>query len=730
MIFRNNSSSIVLLIVVTTLNLFSCTNKDVDPISTPPAKFTITTSAGPGGTISGSQSSIESGQSVKITATAQQHYQLKEWTGDCGSFSKDDLEIAVTASKNCEVRGEFKKISYTITATSTAGGSVDEAELSREQGQTATFTAVPDEGYEFSGWQAAEDTDCPTFVNPSNTKVSFTVAGDCSLEALFVQAPRTISTSVGEGGEITETQTVNDGEEVVISATPEDHYLLKSWEGSCGEFNSEEATISFIASKNCEIKAVFEKVEYSITIISSKGGSVSESELIKEHDQTVTLTVTPEEGYVFDMWETAEDTDCPKITDASDPKLEFTVVGDCQLRAIFTESIRIISTSADEGGEITPTQEVNDGEEVVITATAQEHYQLGVWEGNCGEFNSEETTISFIASKDCEIKAAFTKVSYTISAKSADGGNVEFSESEFEFGDSVTITARADDGYIFNQWSVSSDSDCPEIDTTNEIIQIVVEGDCHLEASFTFGDNSDEEQQGTTETDSTTTDTPINTSGTTGTLWAVGDAVPGGWDFNDDTVEFTQTIDGIWSANIELKHGVFRFLQTFGTWDTNNNYAYYSNEGFEIDANFENDGSGDENFRFIGIPGSYTLAIDANNKMINLEEIETRLPSLWAVGDAVPGGWDFNSDTVEFPQVTENVWTAEIALSSGGIFRFFQTFGTWDTNNNYAFYSGEGYTIDSNFSEQDAADKNFLFTGTTGSYVLTINGNDKTITLE
>ncbi|MDO5980802.1 glycoside hydrolase family 53 protein [Flavivirga spongiicola] len=212
-------------------------------------------------------------------------------------------------------------------------------------------------------------------------------------------------------------------------------------------------------------------------------------------------------------------------------------------------------------------------------------------------------------------------------------------------------------------------------------------------------------------------------------LWTVGDAVPGGWGFNDDTIEFTQTFGGIWTANLDLNSGVFRFFQTFGTWDTNNNYAFYANEGFEIDANFENDGSGDENFRFIGTPGAYTLTINANNKKITLEEYD-KLPSLWAVGDAVPGGWGFNDDTVEFTQSSENIWSAEIALSNGGIFRFFQTFDTWDTNNNYAFYAGEGYTIDTNFSEQDAADKNFLFNGTTGLYTLTINGNDKTITLE
>ena len=212
-------------------------------------------------------------------------------------------------------------------------------------------------------------------------------------------------------------------------------------------------------------------------------------------------------------------------------------------------------------------------------------------------------------------------------------------------------------------------------------------------------------------------------------IWAVGDAVPGGWGFNDKTIEFKQTFSGIWKANLELNEGIFRFFQTFGTWDTLNNYAFYEQAGYDIDTNFENDGSSDANFKFIGTPGAFTLTINANTKKITLEDYQT-WPSLWAVGDAVPGGWDFNDDTVEFKQTVENIWSAKIKLTNGGIFRFFQTFGTWDTNNNYAFYKSEGYTIDANFTEQDAADKNFLFTGETGEYTMTIDGNEKTITLE
>lgn len=101
-------------------------------------------------------------------------------------------------------------------------------------------------------------------------------------------------------------------------------------------------------------------------------------------------------------------------------------------------------------------------------------------------------------------------------------------------------------------------------------------------------------------------------------LWTVGDAVPGGWAFNPSTVEFIEAKPNIWSASIILSNGVFRFFHEFNTWDTNNNFAYYEDAGYTIDANLENDGSGDANFKFVGTPGAYKLTIDGNLKTITL----------------------------------------------------------------------------------------------------------------
>lgn len=172
-----------------------------------------------------------------------------------------------------------------------------------------------------------------------------------------------------------------------------------------------------------------------------------------------------------------------------------------------------------------------------------------------------------------------------------------------------------------------------------------------------------------------------------------------------------------------LGNAHFRFFTTVGDWNSGQDYSFYENDGYTIDARLENVPAGD-NFNFTGTPGIYTITIDKNTKTIELDESG----SLWAVGGAVPGGWGFNGDTIEFVENTPDIWSSSITLSND-FFRFFQTFGTWDTNNNYTFYADEGFMIDSNFSEQDHDDRNFEFIGSPGTYMMTINAVEKTITL-
>ena len=486
MIFQNYRYSLFAFVLVLLL-LFSCNAPEVvpevpfEPIA---PKFTIATSAGVGGSITDSQS-IDAGQSVTIIATAQKNYQFKEWTGDCGSFSPDNSEITISASKNCQIRAEFEKIIYTIRANSKGGGSISESELLREQGQIASFTAEPDEGYQLSEWTLAEGSECPDLIFVKN-KVSFTVEGNCSLEAVFTKAPRTITIEEHQNGEISinPSETVEHGDEVKITAIADEHYAFKGWSGSCGEYGTDESTITIILVVDCTISAVFEKISYTITATSSDGGSVSDEELSIVYGEAAALTAIPEEGYQFSRWMSE---DCPTLAGSLDVEAEFSVEGNCSLVAVFTKALMTITIEENENGQIIitpPSPTVEHGEKVQISATANDHFVFKSWEGTCGEFNSRSRTISFDVTKNCEIKAVFEEVQYTITAKPSEGGNVSDTVLNKTYGQEVELTAEPDQGYSFTQWATTGD-DCPTLlDSTSPNVAFIVEGDCQLDASF------------------------------------------------------------------------------------------------------------------------------------------------------------------------------------------------------------------------------------------------------
>lgn len=207
-------------------------------------------------------------------------------------------------------------------------------------------------------------------------------------------------------------------------------------------------------------------------------------------------------------------------------------------------------------------------------------------------------------------------------------------------------------------------------------------------------------------------------------IFAVGEALTDiGWNFSPDGEVFCQ--NDILQRKFRFTNGTnFRFFEESGVWTSGLGYNYYIGEGYTIDTNLEAVDDGDDNFVFVGESGIYTITINNIEKTI----VVTPSGSLWAVGGAVPGGWGFNDDTVEFVESAPDIWSASITLSND-IFRFFQTFNVWDTNNNYAYYYDESYTINANFENDGSGDANFKFIGTPGTYILTIDAVNKTITL-
>lgn len=111
-------------------------------------------------------------------------------------------------------------------------------------------------------------------------------------------------------------------------------------------------------------------------------------------------------------------------------------------------------------------------------------------------------------------------------------------------------------------------------------------------------------------------------------LYTVGAAITQtGWDWGNPG-KFYCDGNGAYSTYLELTaytgndDGNFRFFTADSDWNSGRNYPYYADAGYTIDANFEDAGDGDNNFRFTGADGFYILTVDDVNKTITLTAAE------------------------------------------------------------------------------------------------------------
>jgi hypothetical protein len=118
-------------------------------------------------------------------------------------------------------------------------------------------------------------------------------------------------------------------------------------------------------------------------------------------------------------------------------------------------------------------------------------------------------------------------------------------------------------------------------------------------------------------------------------MYMVGAGVPAaGWGWNSPIV-LAQIQDGVFQGTTEFINDTFRFFTVNEDWGSGLNYPYYISQGYTIDANFEDAFDGDNNFRFIGTPGNYTMTLNNNDKTIVVSQIPLNI--------AVPGnhqGWN------------------------------------------------------------------------------------------
>ena len=297
----------------------------------------------------------------------------------------------------------------------------------------------------------------------------------------------TTSSNPPAGGSTSGGGSYEEGRSVTITATANSGYTFKNWAEN-GTKVSTNASYQFTVNKNRTLVANFEKNVNSYTITTSSNpaaGGTTSGDGSYEEGKSVTITATANSGYTFKNW---TENGAQVSTSAS---YQFTVNKNRTLVANFEKNVNsyTITTSSNPaaGGSTSGGGSYEEGKNVTVTATANSGYTFKNWTEN-GTQVSTNASYQFTVNKNRTLVANFEKNvnSYTITTSSnpAAGGSTSGGGS-YEEGKSVTITATANSGYTFKNWTENG----AQV-STNASYQFTVNKNRTLVANFEKNVNS------------------------------------------------------------------------------------------------------------------------------------------------------------------------------------------------------------------------------------------------
>ena len=287
---------------------------DDDGGDDPPVTYTITATAGTGGTAQPATQTVTAGQDASVAVAASDGYCIQQITVDgdvqftAADASRTEYTVqfpAVDASHTVEA--SFAQV-YTVTASIGAGGTVqfdgqpvtDGASAAFRAGDTLTFTVQPNDGYQIASVQADGDV-----LSGENGSYTYTVKGDCTIAVTFQKLTYTVTAKVsGTGGKVSVSpDEVEHGGSVTITVTPNEGYIVDSVQTADGTLLTPNADGTYTlanVTKDQTITVTFQQLTYTVTVTAGAGGTASVSSKEVGHGDSVTVTVTPEEGYIVD----------------------------------------------------------------------------------------------------------------------------------------------------------------------------------------------------------------------------------------------------------------------------------------------------------------------------------------------------------------------------------------------------------------------------------------------
>lgn len=425
-----------------------------------------------GGSVTGG-GTYNSGNTVTLRATPNTGHNFIGWFDDSGSSTPISLDATytfqVTANSSLIYEARFAR-GYTITATAGTGGSVTSGETpyppsgrTYEANASVTLTALPtpNSNYTFDGWY-----ENGTRISTSNP-YTFLVISNRTLQARFTADNHVITVNAAptSGGTVTGGGTFPYGSSRTVTATPSAGYTFDGWFEN-GTRVSTSNSYTFSVTSDTTLEAFFIQGYYRIEARAGAGGNTSISgggSIYTSNTNLnstaavfeacpsgtfVTMTATPNTGYVFDGWYEND------VRISTNTVYTFNATSNRTLYARFSQtsiSQITVTATAGTGGNATGSGTYPLFSLVTLRAAPQTGYIFDGWYENGVRISGNEEYMT-AATTDIKLEARFVRAgNYVIAVTVGTGGNAT-GGGTYQSRSTAILRAAPIAGYTFDGW--------------------------------------------------------------------------------------------------------------------------------------------------------------------------------------------------------------------------------------------------------------------------------------
>ena len=420
--------------------------------------------------------------SIELTAEASKQFTFKGWYD-----AKTDLLLGTDPSYlefypedvECTVRAVFEENTYTVEAkakkTFVERGTVEieghpgASSVTCGYGDTVMLKAKVNDGYRFDHWKdgSGKEYDAAELVVKVTKSDTYTAIFTDSKPEVMVTADSWLGGTVTCNGTVVKptTDKFKLGETLTLTAKAHPGFLFRGWyvNGRLKSLKHETSLAAKARGKtgHCVITAAFVPIDTVCVPLADpvEGGTVKASRILADRGAEVALKATPNPGYVFTGWYTADGT-----FESADA--EFTCHQErshVHVARFMAKSYEVDATTvvdSDTGslvessaaGWVEGTGTVEAGHAATLTAHALSGYAFEYWADASGAVVSRDSTYHVVPTSDMTLQAVFSAKQFTVDVSCEESMGTVKGAGTYAAGQVVTVRAIAAEDTAFVGW--------------------------------------------------------------------------------------------------------------------------------------------------------------------------------------------------------------------------------------------------------------------------------------